>query len=49
MTGNNENRQRSFKEKKLLIGLITVAAILLTKLFVIQIVDDKYKIDALNN
>lgn len=34
------------REKKLLIGLGTVAAILLGKLFYIQIIDDKYKIKA---
>lgn len=37
------------KSTKLLIGLCIVAAILLTKLFIIQIVDDSYKTDAINN
>ena len=37
------------RENKLLIGLCTVAAILLIKLFSIQILDDKYKLDAENN
>ena len=37
------------KKNKLLVGLGAAAAILLIKLFVIQIVDDKYKIDASNN
>lgn len=37
------------KENKLKIGLITAALILLSKIFVIQIIDDKYKIDATNN
>lgn len=39
----------SNRGKILLIGLICFALILLTKLFVIQILDDKYKIDASNN
>ena len=34
---------------KLMIGLMIVAAIILGKLFYIQIVDEKYKINAANN
>ena len=37
------------RENKLLIGLCTVAAILIIRLFSIQILDDKYKLDAENN
>lgn len=37
------------KSTKLLIGLGVVAAILLVKLFFIQIIDNTYKIDAINN
>ena len=37
------------RRNKLLIGLSIVAAILIARLFVIQIVDDKYKIAASNN
>ena len=37
------------RKNKLLIGLVAVAAILLGKLFYIQIVNDKYKKDASNN
>ena len=37
------------RRNKLLIGLSIVAAILIARLFVIQIIDDKYKIDASNN
>ncbi len=37
------------RENKLLIGLCTAAAILIAKLFSIQILDDKYKMDAENN
>ena len=37
------------RKNKLLIGLGTAALILLSKLFVIQIIDDKYKLDADNN
>ena len=37
------------KPNKLKIGLIVAVAILLARLFVIQIVDEKYKIDASNN
>lgn len=37
------------RKNKLLIGLGATAAILLTKLFIIQIIDDKYKLDADNN
>ena len=37
------------RKNKLLIGLGTTALILLSKLFVIQIIDDKYKLDADNN
>ncbi|MBQ3207154.1 MAG: penicillin-binding protein 2 [Bacteroidales bacterium] len=37
------------RKNKLLIGLGVTAAILLTKLFIIQIIDDKYKLDADNN
>lgn len=37
------------KSHKLLIGLGIAAAVLLVKLFVIQIVDDKFKINASNN
>ena len=44
MTTEGNNRSRV-----LLIGLIVVAAILLGKLFYIQIIDDKYKINASNN
>ena len=34
---------------KMKIGLLITAGILLAKLFVIQIIDDKYKINASNN
>ncbi|MBP3270380.1 MAG: penicillin-binding protein 2 [Bacteroidales bacterium] len=44
MTTEGNNRSRV-----LLIGLLIVAAVLLGKLFYIQIVDDKYKINASNN
>ena len=37
------------RKNKLLIGLCTVAAILLARLFCIQILDDKYKLSAENN
>ena len=37
------------RKNKLLIGLGTTALILISKLFVIQIIDDKYKLDAENN
>ncbi|MGN1211071.1 MAG: penicillin-binding transpeptidase domain-containing protein [Candidatus Cryptobacteroides sp.] len=37
------------RKNKLLTGLAVVAGILIIRLFVIQIVDDKYKIDASNN
>ena len=37
------------RSKKLLIGLLVVAAILLGKIFYIQIIEDKYKINASNN
>ena len=37
------------RENRLLIGLCTAAAILVTRLFSIQIVEDKYKTDASNN
>ncbi len=37
------------REKKLLLGLAVVAAVLLGKLFYIQIINDKYKINAANN
>lgn len=37
------------RKNKILIGLCTTALILLTTLFSIQIVDDKYKLDAENN
>lgn len=37
------------RENKLLIGLCAVAAILIIKLFSIQIIEDKYKMDAENN
>ena len=37
------------RENKLLIGLCTAAAILIAKLFSIQIIEDKYKMDAENN
>ena len=37
------------RENKLLIGLCTAAAILIAKLFTIQIIDDKYKMSAENN
>ena len=36
------------REKKLLIGLAVATSVLLIKLFVIQIVNDKYKEDASN-
>lgn len=49
MRRDSDNQEKSNKEKKLLIGLSVFAAILLVKLFVIQIIDDKYKIDASNN
>ncbi|MBR5176400.1 MAG: penicillin-binding protein 2 [Bacteroidales bacterium] len=44
MTTEGNNRSRV-----LLAGLVAVAAILLGKLFYIQIIDDKYKINASNN
>ena len=37
------------RENKLIIGLCTIAGILIAKLFSIQILDDKYKMDAENN
>ncbi len=37
------------RRNKLLTGLVAVAAILLAKLFYIQIINDKYKKDASNN
>ena len=37
------------RENKLLIGLCTAAAILIAKLFSIQILDEEYKLDARNN
>ena len=37
------------RENKLLIGLCAVAAILIIRLFSIQIIEDKYKMDAENN
>lgn len=37
------------RSKKLIIGLLVVAAIILGKLFYIQIIEDKYKINASNN
>ena len=37
------------RENKLIIGLCTAAAILIAKLFSIQILDDKYKLSAENN
>ncbi len=37
------------RENRLIIGLCTTAAILIAKLFSIQIIDDKYKTDAANN
>ena len=37
------------RKNKLLIGLCTVAAILLARLFCIPILDDKYKLSAENN
>ena len=37
------------RKNKLLIGLGATALILLSKLFVIQIIDDKYKTSAENN
>lgn len=37
------------RKSKLLIGLVIAALVLLTKLFIIQIVNDKYKQDASNN
>ena len=37
------------RKNKLLIGLTAIALILLGKLFYIQIVNPKYKIDASNN
>ena len=44
MTTEGNNRSRI-----LLIGLVVVAVIILCKLFYIQIIDDKYKINASNN
>ena len=44
MTIEGNNRSRA-----LLIGLVVVAAIILGKLFYIQIIDNKYKINASNN
>ena len=44
MTTEGNNRSRV-----LLVGLVVVAIILLGKLFYIQIIDDKYKINASNN
>lgn len=44
MTTEGNNRSRA-----LLIGLVVVAAIILGKLFYIQIIDNKYKINASNN
>ena len=44
MTTEGNNRSRV-----LLIGLVVVAAIILGKLFYIQIIDNKYKINASNN
>ena len=44
MTTEGNNRS-----KFLLVGLVVVAAILLGKLFYIQIIDDEYKINASNN
>ena len=35
--------------RALVIGLVVIAAIILGKLFYIQIIDDKYKINASNN
>ena len=49
MRGNKEENQQSERGKKLLLGLVVVALILLGKIFIIQILDDKYKIDASNN
>ena len=37
------------RKNKLLIGLCVAGAILIAKLFSIQILDDKYKMDAQNN
>ncbi len=37
------------RKNKLLIGLCTAAAIIIIKLFCIQIIDDRYKMDAENN
>ena len=37
------------RENRLIIGLCTAAAILIAKLFSIQILEDKYKLDAENN
>ena len=37
------------RENRLIIGLCTAAAILIAKLFSIQILEDKYKMDAENN
>lgn len=37
------------RQNKLLIGLAVVTAILIIRLFVIQIIDEKYKIDSSNN
>ena len=37
------------RKNKLLIGLCTAAAILIGKLFSIQIIDDSYKMDARTN
>ena len=37
------------RKNRLLIGLCTAAGILIVKLFSIQILNDEYKLDALNN
>ena len=37
------------RKNKLLLGLCVAAAILIAKLFSIQILDDRYKLDADNN
>lgn len=46
---NAEESVGSNKGKKLLIGLVAAAAIIVAKLFYIQIIDEKYKINADNN
>ena len=37
------------RSRKLIIGLVVAASIIMGKLFYIQIIEDKYKINASNN